>query len=155
MPKVQIRANELQMRFSPLPFLLRKTNFNWIQLKKRQLDISVHIFCHASIHIIYSKTVAGFVDIQFASWTTVMKKMKFLAENWFFLVKSTILKKDTIYRKKHRASFGGHLQQNHSRKQKVKSDIAFRNWIQNSEKKVYTKSAKTMSYYCNMWRKKV
>ena len=70
--------------FHFLLFLFRKTNFDWIQLIK-PLDTSVQIFFHANIRIIHFKTVPGFVDIQFASWPNVMKKMKFHAENGIFL----------------------------------------------------------------------
>ena len=70
-----------------------------------------------------------------------MKKMKFVAENWIFCKKCDI-SKTVKYIDKHGDGFGDYLEQNHSRKQKLKSGITFKNWKQKYEKRGFTKSAK-------------
>ena len=63
-----------------------------------------------------------------------MKKMKYAAENWIFCKKCDISKTEK-YIDKHGDCFGDYLAQNHSRQQKLKSGITFKNWKQKYEKK--------------------
>ena len=128
MPKVRIHIYKLQMPISPWSFL--KKNFKVLSTKKKTSNVSEPFFFHTNIHIVYFKTVRGHVDIQFALWPNVMKKMKFATENWIFCEKCDI-SKTVKYIDKHRNSFGDYLDQNHSRKQNLKSGITFNNWKQN------------------------
>ena len=49
--------------------------------------------------------------------------------------------------------FGGHLEQKHSRKQKLKSDIAFRNWKKKCEKRVLPKAPKNVIFLKNVTKR--
>ena len=64
-----------------------------------------------------------------------MKKMKFGAENRIFFGKKCDISKTVKYINKHVDGFGDYLEQNHSRKQKVKSCISFKNSKQKNERK--------------------
>ena len=144
MHKIRIRAHKVQMLF-PLVHLLRNKKNKWFQLKKN--NISVPFFFHTNIHIVYFKTFRGLVEIQFASWPNVMKKIIFAAEIVFF-VKSVIFQK-LKYIYKHRDGFGGHLEQ----KQSLKLDVAFKNWIPKMPKRFLPKALK-QCHIAEIWNEK-
>ena len=133
-------------------FIFEETEKLSVVSTKTPLNVSVPFVFHTNIHIVYFKTVRGHVDIRFASWSNVMKKMKFAAENWI-LCKKCDISKTVKYIDPLRDGFGNYLAQNHFRKQKLKSGITFKNWKQKYDKRVFTKSAKTMSNSWNLERK--
>ena len=53
---------------------------------KKIVRFLLRFFLQAKVHNVYFKTVPGFLDIKFASWPKVMKKVKFPPKKcvWFF-----------------------------------------------------------------------
>ena len=93
----------------------------------------------------YFKTVILLVNIRFISLPKVIKKMKYTPQKYFFYEKRRILKTFPCIEKR-RNGFEDRIYPNHFQKQKRKSDVSFRSWIENCKKGVFPQNAKTMSY---------
>ena len=85
---------------------------------------------HANVHIVYFKTVPGFVVIQFTSWPNVIKKRTFVEENWSLF---------KLYHISKNAVSGLHIEKKTfaQTKKNTKSGVAFRNSMWKCEIKCF------------------
>ena len=99
------------------------------------------------------KIVILLVNIRFISLPKVIKKMESTPpppnkkkKKIIILWKTSYFENFTMYRKTQERFWGSNIYPNHFQKQKRKSDVSFRSWIQIYKKGVLPQNAKTMSY---------